>query len=600
MSEAQAFVDAVWRRALAPEPQLTVSEWADRHRVLDAKNAEPGPWRTDRVPYLREVMDCLSASHPAERVVLMAGAQLGKTEAGLNWTGYVIGHAPGTLLLIMPSLDMLRRNSKTRIDPLLSETRQLRPLVVEAKSRESGNTIAQKDFVGGSLIMTGANAPTGLSSTPCRYIFADEVDRYPASADAEGDPVNLAVMRTATFRGRKKIYLVSTPVIAGASRIEKAYLESDQRKYFVPCPHCGEFQVITWGHIVWDEGKPETAAFCCQSCGVLSPEAAKAGMLARGEWRATTPGDGRTVGFHASGLLSPFRTWGDMAVDFLASKDNPALLQVWVNTTLGEPFEDRASGDVDLEALIDRADDWGDDLPPGALAITAGADVQKDRIEVEIVAWGASEESWSLDYEILHGDTAQGEVWAALDRVLLRKYRVPGADHCLTIAAAAVDSGYRTNEVYTFCRSRTARRVWPIKGSPGPGVPPWPRRPPKQRRDTLTPFAIGVDGLKTSTLARLKLLGSGAGRCHFPPRDRDWFAGLALSERPIRKYKKGVPVVEWVRDNSIRNEPLDCRVYATGALHGLYATGYRLETAIGIIDAPKTAPVVIRSKFIGN
>lgn len=370
--DAATLVDTAWRRGLQPEPQLTVSQWADKHRLLPQASAEPGPWHTDRVPYLRSIMDALSVSSAVERVVFMKGAQLGGTEAGLNWLGYVIHHAPGTMLLVMPSLDMLRRNSRTRIDPLIEATPALRALVAPARSREAGNTIALKEFAGGQLVMTGANAPTGLRSTPVRYLFLDEVDGYPADADGEGDPVALAVQRTATFRGRRKVFLCSTPTVKGASRIEKAYAESDQRRFFVPCRHCAETFTLEWRHVRWPEGRPERAYVACPACGGVIEERDKTALLAGGKWQATAEGDGRTAGFHLSALCSPFETWGEIAREFLSVKADPPRLQAWVNTKLGEAFEDEATAPVEADLLAARAE--GDDADTEECSEDEGAE----------------------------------------------------------------------------------------------------------------------------------------------------------------------------------------------------------------------------------
>ena len=240
-----------WRAAFKPEPLLTVSEWAERSRVLSSRaSAEPGPWRTARTPYLREIMDALSPSSPIERVVFMKGAQLGATEAGNNWLGYVIDQAPGPALMVLPTVETAKRNSKQRIAPLIEETPALRSKVKDPRRRDSGNTVLSKEFAGGILIMTGANSAIGLRSMPVRFLFLDEVDAYPPDADGEGDPIELAVQRTVTF-ARRKIFLVSTPTIAGVSRIETAYEESDQRCYWVPCPDCGTFQVLKWANVRW-------------------------------------------------------------------------------------------------------------------------------------------------------------------------------------------------------------------------------------------------------------------------------------------------------------------------------------------------------------
>ncbi|AXS39705.1 phage terminase large subunit family protein [Breoghania sp. L-A4] len=576
-------VDAARRRGLAPEPQLSVSEWADRNRVLPATNAEPGAWRTSRVPYLREIMDCLSVASPVERVVFMKGAQTGGTEAGMNAIGYWISHAPGLILAVWPSIDMVRRNSRTRIEPLIEGTPAIRERIAPPKSRDSGNTITLKEFPGGALVMTGANSATGLRSTPARYLVLDEVDAFPADADEEGDPVALAIQRTVTFRGRRKILLISTPTIAGVSRIEKAYAESDRRKFFVPCPHCATHQVLEWSGVTWDADSPRAAFYSCRACGGVIEERDKPDMLAKGEWRATATGDGLTAGFHLSALYSPFESWGEIAVDFLACKSDPVRLKSWVNLKLGEAFEDRETAPVEADTLMARAEatdgeDWGELLPDGVALITAGIDTQDDRLEAEIVGWGMGEESWSLDYQVFWGDPAKPDVWRQLDGYLARRFRHPRAVPDLAVAAVAIDTGgHRTGEVMKYVQARQNRRVWAIKGRGGPGVPAWPKRPPKPKRNALAPlFIIGVDGIKHTLLARLRITEPGPGCCHFPAeRDRDWFLGLT-AERPVRKWKKGVAKIEWVKDSGVRNEPLDCRVYAAAALQGWRTIGQDL------------------------
>jgi len=588
-AETLALVEEAWCRGLATPPAMTVSEWADQNRLLPGANAEPGPWRTSRVPYLREIMDCLSVSSPVERVVLMKGAQTGGTEAALNAIGYWIDHAPGAILAVWPSIDMVRKNSRTRIEPLVQDTPAIRAKIVPPRSREPGNTIALKEFPGGSLMMTGANSGSGLRSHPARYLTLDEVDGFPADVDDEGDPVSLAIQRTVTYRGRRKIIMISTPTIAGVSRIERAYAESDQRRFYVPCPHCGEFQALIWSGVTWTkepEEEPARAFYACQECGGVIEEHQKPALLAAGEWRAESPGHGKAAGFHLSALYSPFESWGEIAVDFLASKSDPTRLKTWTNLKLGEAFEDRATQTVPIDELQARAEaverSWTEFLPDGVVVITAGVDVQDNRIEVEFVGWGRNEESWSLDYRIIHGDPAGPEPWAALDALLMRTFRHPRDVPDLRVAASAVDSGgHRTSHVMAYSAARLARRVWAIKGKGGPGIPAWPRRPPKPQRATTTPLHIvGVDGLKSQLFARLRLEpGTAPGVCHFPAdRDFTWFAGL-MAERPVRKWTRGVPRIEWIVDRGVRNEPLDCRVYATAALAGLGAAGFSLSDA---------------------
>ena len=565
VDRALELIDAAWRRGLEAEPQLTVSEWADRHRVLPTANAEPGPWRTDRVPYLREIMDALSTSLPIERVVFMNGAQTGGTAAALNAIGYWIAHAPGIILTVWPSIDMVRRNSRIRIEPLIDGTPALRAKIPPARSKDPGNAVAQKEFPGGALVMTGANSAAGLRSLPARYLVLDEVDAFPPDADGEGDPVALAVQRTVTFRGRRKIVLISTPTFAGASRIETAFAESDQRRFFVPCPHCGAMQLIAWSSIQWPEARPREAFMACEANGCVIEERDKPKMLSHGEWRATAGGDGRTAGFHLPALYSPFESWADIAAEFLTVRRDPLRLQPWTNTKLGLPFENSEGGQFEAAKALERLEDWGDGLPEHAAVITAGVDVQGDRLAVSP---GARERSsWSLDYSELWGDPAKPDVWRALDHDLMRRFDHPRAGP-MPVRAVCVDSGgHWTQQVYRFARERAGRCVWAIKGRGGPGIPVWPRRPPRPAQAVFTPFILGVDAAKELIVARFDL-EDGPGRCHWPiGRDLDYFQMLG-AERIVRMYRRGVALRVWKKDPALRNEALDCRVYGYAALCG--------------------------------
>lgn len=585
-------VQEAWCRGLRPEPQLTVSAWADAHRVLPTTNAEPGPWRTARVPYLREIMDALSTASPIERVVFMKGAQTGGTEAGLNAVGYWIAHAPGTIMTVWPTVDMVRRNSRTRIEPLIDGTPALRDKIAPARAKDPGNTVTQKEFTGGVLVMTGANSATGLRSLPVRYLVLDEVDAFPADADNEGDPVALAIQRTVTFRGRRKILLISTPTHAGTSRIEKAYAESDQRRYFVPCPHCGHMQPLRWSGIRWPKGEPRKAYYVCEAadCGGVFEEFHKPGMLAAGAWRATAPGDGRTAGFHLSALYSPFESWGEIAAEFVTVAKDPLRLRPWTNTKLGEPFEDRDAAAIEAGSFLSRLEEW-DDLPEGVVCLTAGVDVQGDRLALEVVGWGANEESWSISYDELWGNPAEPEVWCTLDTELLRRLNHPRAGS-MHIRGVCIDTGgHHTQTVYAFARERAGRGVWGVKGRGGPGMPVWPRRPPRVREKVYVPFIVGVDAAKEVVTNRLRVSEPGPGYCHFPVgRDIDYFRQLG-AERVVRSFRKGVAIREWRKDPALRNEALDCRVYAYAALCAVTAKGFRLAdeakriAALPIIEA---------------
>jgi phage terminase large subunit GpA-like protein len=325
---------------IRPDPLVSVSEWANTNRVLSqTASSEPGRWRTDRTPYLREIMDCLSPSNHTEKVVFMKGAQIGGTEAGNNWVGYIIDQAPGPLLVVQPTVEMGKRWSKGRLAPLIEDTPCLRGKIKDPRSRDSGNTVQSKEFRGGIVVVTGANSAVGLRSMPVRYLFLDEVDAYPGDADGEGDPVSLAIQRTATF-ARRKILLVSTPTIQGISRIEMEYENSDQRQFHVPCPNCNELQVLVWPQVQFDD--VNGAFYKCISCSQKIEEFEKTEMLQRGQWIAKFP-DRSVAGFHISSLYSPvgWFSWQQAVTNFKQAQKNETLLKVWVNTTLGEPWVDR-------------------------------------------------------------------------------------------------------------------------------------------------------------------------------------------------------------------------------------------------------------------
>ena len=451
-SAAQIYGEA-FDQGLRPDPRLTVSEWADRHRRLSPRaSSEPGPWRTSRTPYLQEIMDCLSGSSPVERVVVMKGAQVGATEAGNNWIGYVVHHAPGPMLAVLPTVEMAKRNSRQRIDPLIEESPALRERVAPSRSRDSGNTVLAKEFMGGVLVMTGANSAVGLRSMPVRYLFLDEVDGYPGDVDGEGDPVALAEARTRTF-ARRKILLVSTPTIAGLSRIEREYELSDQRRYFVPCPHCGTMQWLQFERLRWTKGDPEGAVYICGGCESPIPEHHKTRMLAGGEWRATAEAADGTAGFHLSSLYSPlgWRSWAEIARAWETAQGSDAALKSFRNTELGLTWTERGEA-PDWQRLYERRDEYRiGTAPAGVLFLTAGADVQKDRVEVSVWGWGRGLTSWLIEHVVIDGGPEDEAAWAALGDLLGRTWpHVSGLR--LGLAKLAIDTGYEAPAVYAWTR----------------------------------------------------------------------------------------------------------------------------------------------------
>lgn len=562
-------------QGLKPDPNFNVSQWADNHRILTSvSSAEPGPWRTDRTPYLKEIMDCLSPSNPCEKVVFMKGAQIGGTECGNNWMGFVIHHAPGPMLIVNPTVETAKRTSKMRIDPAIENCPALKEKVQDPRSRDSGNTMLMKEFPGGVLILTGANSAVGLRSMPIRYLFLDEVDGYPDDANAEGDPVNLAIQRTATF-SNKKIFMISTPTIKNYSRIETAFLEGDQRYYFVPCPDCSELQILKWKNIKWPKGQPENAYYKCKKCGSKWEDHQKAEILKNGKWIAQNPNnESKTISFHLSSLYSPhgWVSFGDIAKEFSEVHKDPPRLQVWTNTKLAETWEDMSGEAIDPTGLLKRRENFGKHLPKDVAIITAGVDVQDNRLELEIVGWGKDEESWSLDYQVIYGDPSTPDLWNDLDKILSHSFIHSRDLGNFAITAVAVDSGgHYTDHVINYCDERKYKRFWAIKGSSnGNGVPIWPVRASQSKRLKKPVYVIGVNDAKETLMQRLRIENSGAGYWHFPiERDQEWFNQIT-SEVIKTKYVKGRPTRTWQpRKEGIATEGLDCRVYAFAALRGL-------------------------------
>jgi len=575
---AAEIYDEAFRAGLKPDPRLTVSQWADRYRTLSPRaSAEPGPWRTDRTPYLREIMDCLSPSSPVESVVFMKGAQIGGTECGNNWIGYIIHQAPGPMMAVQPTVEMAKRNSKQRIDPLIEESRALKELVRDPRSRDSGNTILAKEFPGGVLVMTGANSAVGLRSMAARYLFLDEIDAYPGDVEGEGDPVTLATARTRTF-ARRKICLVSTPKVTGSSRIEAAYEDSDQRHYWVPCPHCSEYQTLKFAQLRWPKGEPRLAVYVCEHCGREIQDHQKHWMLPRGQWRSASPGPGKAAGFHLSSLYSPvgWFSWADAAEMFTEAQRNPALLQVFVNTVLGETWKLRGEA-PEWQRLYDRREDHRiGTVPRGGLFLTAGVDLQNDRIEVEVVAWGRGKESWSVDYQVLEGRTAEAGVWQKLTALLETHYPTE-AGATLPIVKVAIDSGYATPEVYAWARQHAGARGVVIKGDSRAAAPvgqpsPIDVGPHGDRvRRGVKVWPVNGAMIKEELYRWLHLdrptEESGTpyppGYCHFPKYGEEYFKQLT-AEQLVTRIVKGYRRPEWQKTRE-RNEALDCRVYARAA-----------------------------------
>jgi len=573
-----------------------VSKWADKYRKLSAEaSAEPGQWRTSRAPFQRGIMDAYNLKS-IHTIVLMKSAQVGATEILNNVVGYIVDQNPGPVLLLQPTLDMADAWSKDRLAPMLRDTPKLLNTVKDPRSRDSGNTVKHKIFPGGHITMAGANSPASLASRPIRDVLCDEIDRYPVSAGTEGDPVNLARKRSTTFPTRK-LMLTSTPTVKGASRIETAYGNSSQGRYFVPCPHCGEFQFLKWSNVQWSDDK--AAYYVCDTHGCVIEESDKIKMVALGEWRfiAVEPLPGEdpiyesgihhrdgVIGFHINELYSSWRRWEEIKVDFLIDKNNPETLKTWVNTTLGETFEDEGAT-TDPHALYQRREDYKG-VPLEVKVLTIGIDVQGDRLEYEVVGWGVGKENWSIKYGILLGDPNHTDVWEDLTTVLRADY-FNDDDVPLKISCGCIDSGgHHTQVVYNYCATRPISRFYAIKGMAGEG------RAIVNPRDVIgyphkrKVIMVGVDTAKATMLGSLNQIDIGEGYSHFPMSyDEEYFNQLT-AEKLVTKFIRGFPRREWVKTRA-RNEACDNRAYNYAAL-GLLNPD--LDKSVVVVGEQKRKP----------
>jgi len=496
----------------------------------------------------------------------MKSAQVGATEIINNVIGYYIDQDPSPILLILPTKEIGEAWSKDRFAPMLRDSPCLRSKVSDVKSRDKNNTLLHKKFPGGHITIGGANSPAGLASRPIRIVLFDEVDRFPESAGSEGDPISLGKKRATTFWNRKFID-VSCPTIDEISRIQKSFKRSDQRYYYVPCPHCSEFHRLEWKHVHWGKGEdgehfPETAAHFCPHCGGMETDADLPVMLANGEWRKHHPEVKGHAGFHINELYSPWVKFSETVKNFLKAENDQEQLKVWVNTALGEVWKE--GKDIgDAKSLMKRRENYDAELvPEGVKILTAAVDVQDNRLEVETIGWGKGYESWSIEYKILAGDTSRSEVWQALD-LYLHKVFDHELGYRLRIKGCGIDTGgHRTKEVYAFCKPRLKQRVFALKGDGGNGKP-LVSRPSRNNLGKVLLFRVGVDSAKNSIMGYIKQENEGPGYCHFPHNyDRAYFKQL-LSERPV--ISKGKRVWKLKREGA-RNEALDLRVYNLAVL----------------------------------
>ena len=567
LTDGGAVFAAAWAEGWDVSDPLPVDQWADKYRVLPRESAsEHGPWRTDRTPYLREPMQVLSDSHPCKRVVLVFGTQTGKTECGNNWVGANIHESPSSMMVVQPTVEMGKRWTRQRLNPMIKLTPELQERIPPSRSRDSGNTSAMKEFPGGFLVVAGSNSAASLSSMPVRRLFLDEVDRYPADVEDEGHPVDVAERRTSSFP-RRKILITSTPTVKDESVVWDEFEASDQRYYYVPCPHCGHMQVLR------DENLADDATFLCEAGGHFIEEHHKTEMLARGVWIARNPGS-IIPGFHLPSYYAALGlgySWADIVELRQKAKDRPEKSKTYTNTIMAECYEDD-SGKVDWKDISERAGGYSSrTIPDGCLMLTAGVDTQDDRWAVTIMGFGRRGRWFAVDWFEIPGKPGIEEEWAVLDSAVLDPTFVNGHGVTLRVLAMAVDTGgHNTHMAYQYCRLRQHRRVMAIKGSKFQGRPILPSRPSPQDVKTngqilragVDLWLVGTDTAKGAIFAKLNAdLGVEAEEIRFRhPSDLpdDYYQQLTAERYDTTKER-------WVKPRHTRNEALDCTVYALAA-----------------------------------
>jgi len=619
-------------KACRPRKRLTVSHWADEHRMLTSKSSGiPGPWRTSRVPPAREIMDCLSVTSPVRSVSLMKAGQIFGTEIALNWIGYVMDHAPAPMLVVVPDLNVRARWVKQRLDPMLETTPALAKMFDVRRRRGGSNSEEIKDYPGGMLINGGANSPASLSSMPIKYVINDEVSRFPWEVGKEGDPLELIRKRQQNFTRRKE-FNISTPTIKGACRIEGLYEEGDQRRYHVPCPHCNELLVLQWratpeepwnGRLNWTidpaTKKPKNVVYVCGHCGSEIEEHHKTWMLENGKWIARYP-HRLDRSYHINGLYAPLGLglrWSEMVEKFLKAQGDITKLKAFINLDLGEAWEDQ-SNKLDHKVLAERAEPYNlCEIPLGCFKLTCGVDVQGDRLELQLLGHGRGKVTWTVDYLVIPGDPARDEVWDKLTAYLVKPL-VNTFGRSLRIDATAIDTGGgNTQDVYNYVRrvkglpqARRPRRVMAIKGSNTPSKPILAGRPQPQDvnwrgrviKGGVLLWMIGTDTAKQLLTDRLKSDANhepGAHMVRFSNAlPEDFYQQLTAEVFDPERNK-------WVKLRARRNEAMDTWVYGTAAAYHpdvrVYAMAKRdwdqLERMLEPADAPPVpaavpAPVV--------
>lgn len=568
-------IAGVIAKAIAPKKPLTVSQWADAERHLSSKgSAEAGEWRTHRNPPLREPMDCMSARSTVHDCVLMFPIQFGKTEVALNAIGYTMDHNPGPIMVCLPGEVSMNKWIAQKLNPMIEESPAVQRTLASTASRDSANQRTFKDFTGGQLYIEHAGSPSRLKSSTIRTLVVDELDEFAANLTSGDDPVEMLNGRTSGFPATYKRLYISTPQIRGISRIEWLWLLSDQRRYYVPCPHCAQFQPLEWSGLHWDE-EARQCWYVCRECGVVIEEYRKTEMIAAGRWVAENKGS-KIRGYHINCMyyqigLGP--RWLDLVNMWRSAQNDPAKLKTFINDRLAEPWEDPAMRAVKHNVIADRVEPYRLRIAPdGVLAITAGVDTQDDRLAVQILGFGRSMTAWTLDYVELSGDPANDEVWVQLTALLNRPIEhVSGV--LMRVEATAIDAGgHRTEAVKAYVRSAMIWRPMVIFGAVPNNAPVLSKAKLQDVTYRGRTDKRGVHIYHVGTVAIKHLLYSRLSADADKPQEGRL---VHISDELPRSYLEGLVSETYnpsknrfeKKRGGARNEPLDTWGYAYAAAH---------------------------------
>lgn len=630
---AKAFADG-----LRPVKITTISDWADEFRYLSRRSsAEPGRWRTDRTPHLREIMNELSLFRPSKKVVIKKAAQMGCTEAAINALGFHIFSDPSSFLMLLPTEQLAKKIAQSKFETMVDSSPELSKLVgrtaenpLSGKEEKNSETILQKDFLNGTIYFGSAASPNSLTSISAKILVMDECDRYRMDVSGEGDPIALAANRCAAM-SRHKIILLSTPTIAGESLIENEFAESDQRYFFIPCPSCDHYQRLELKNFRYEmEERTKTAAdawFECQECGDRIEENKKSWFLQRGEYRSTAPG--AFPGFHISQFYSPpgWRGWREIATIYnrATTKQDNSLIKAFYNTTLGEAWVEPTSRPAWENIMHSNTGRQPGFAPAGVLIVTAGIDVQADRLECSLLGHSQSGQTHVIDHQVFSGDTSSTAPWSQLEGYLKKPVPSEVENVNIPISMACVDTGYRTTHVYAFIRKfLPGRKVIAVKGRDDLIVPIG--RPTKLDSSTtrtsatdrrgIELFPIGVSVLKERIYSDI-LARPDPETGEYPPNfiffpelPPEYFRQLTAEESRVT-YRKGKEVRTWSKVYT-NNECLDCFVYGLSAyyilgihrysaaqwqsLNDMLFPAQRMDETVTLPDAGKLPVLKIRKR----